>query len=363
LDAREKIGRNNRPSRLIIGFCPAVLGSGLSDVPIEGYPFTWFKSLGTPRAVEERLDRALANNLWFSLFPEASVETLVAPASDHYLILINHLPMPRSHHNKRHFLYENAWHLETGFKEMVTNSWQVYSNNAIMPKMSSCAEEMVMWSKEHCHKLKSKIEDCRRQLHTMHTTFSGEGQVRNFELRKITQRLLAQYDAYWRQRAKTHWYRDGDRNTNFFHASATAQKKVNRITSLVDDDGNNIIDEHGLRNVAREYFVNIFQKQGSAFDYVIDVISQSIFAPENERLTITFTKAEFHETLFSMHPDKCPGPNGINPGFYQHFWNLSNHDIFKERCAWLETGQFPPDMNMTNIALIPKGNSQLSMKY
>jgi len=158
LDASEKRGRNNRPSWLINGFRQAVLDSGLSDVPIEGYPFTWFKCLGTPRAVEERLDRALANNLWFNLYPEALVETLMAPASDHYPILIHCRPMPRSHHNKRHFRYENAWHLEPGFKEMVTNSWQVYSNNAIMPKMSSCAEHMVVWSKEHCHKLKYKLK-------------------------------------------------------------------------------------------------------------------------------------------------------------------------------------------------------------
>ena len=52
LDASEKRGRTTRPSWLINGFCQAVLDSGLSDVPIEAYPFTWFKSLGTPRVVE-----------------------------------------------------------------------------------------------------------------------------------------------------------------------------------------------------------------------------------------------------------------------------------------------------------------------
>jgi len=34
-----------------------------------------------------------------------------------------------------------------------------------------------------------------------------------------------QDDAYWRQRAKTFWYKDGDRNTKNFHASTTARKK------------------------------------------------------------------------------------------------------------------------------------------
>jgi len=73
---------------LINGFRQAILDSGLSDVPVEGYPFTLFKSLGTPRALKERLDRALANNAWFNLFPHANLKNLVAPTSDHYPILL-----------------------------------------------------------------------------------------------------------------------------------------------------------------------------------------------------------------------------------------------------------------------------------
>ena len=78
------------------------------------------------------------------------------------------------------------------------------------------------------------------------------------------QHLLAHDDAYWRQRAKTHWYRDGDRNTKKNYALATARKKVYRIISLEDDAGNKITDEQGLHDVAKNYFVYIFQKQGNA---------------------------------------------------------------------------------------------------
>ena len=163
----------------------------MSDVPVEGYAYTWFKSLGTPRAVEERLDRAFANNLWFNLFRNASVETLVAPTYDHYPILLNQSPMPRPHHHQRHFHYENAWHLEPGFKELVTNSWQVYTTNAFIPKLSSCADDMSVWKKSHCHKIKSDIEDCRKQLQSTRLSSSGEDQVRMFEFRKRMHRLLS----------------------------------------------------------------------------------------------------------------------------------------------------------------------------
>jgi hypothetical protein len=216
LDASEKRGRTIRSPWLINGFQQAVIDSGLSDVQVEGYPYTWFKSLGTPRAVEERLDRALANNLWFNMFPNATVESLVARAPDHYPILVNVVPIPQSHVPKRHFRYKNAWQLEPGFKELVTNSWQYHSTSTLMPKLSSCAEDMWVWKKHHCHKLKTDIEECRKQLQETRLGAVGEDQVRMLELRKRMQQLLSQDDAYWRQRAKTHWYKDGDRNTKIF---------------------------------------------------------------------------------------------------------------------------------------------------
>ena len=73
LDASEKSGGSVRPRWLINGFCQVVFNASLIDIYMEGYPFTWFKILGTPRVVEERLDRALANNEWFRPFPSAKV--------------------------------------------------------------------------------------------------------------------------------------------------------------------------------------------------------------------------------------------------------------------------------------------------
>ncbi|MCI09869.1 endonuclease/exonuclease/phosphatase family protein, partial [Trifolium medium] len=58
LSATEKKGRAERSPWLINGFRSAVADAGLTDVHMEGYPFTWFKSLGTVRAFEEKLDRA-----------------------------------------------------------------------------------------------------------------------------------------------------------------------------------------------------------------------------------------------------------------------------------------------------------------
>jgi hypothetical protein len=69
LSSEEKKGRSERPQWLIRGFRQAMLDAGLVDLHMTGYKFTWFKSLGTARAVEEKLDKALVNSTWYNLFP------------------------------------------------------------------------------------------------------------------------------------------------------------------------------------------------------------------------------------------------------------------------------------------------------
>jgi hypothetical protein len=170
--------------------------------------------------------------------------------------------------------------------------------------------------------------------------------------------LLIQEDTFWRQRAKTHWLRDGDLNTKFYHASATSRRKVNKITSLLDASDNLITNDIELCNVARDYFVDIFQRQNSVTEPVINLIDCTISPEDNNMLTAPFVIEEFKEAIFSMKPDKCPGPDGFNPGFFQHFWPICGQEIFQQCCNWLTTGSFPASLNLTNIALIPKGALQ-----
>jgi hypothetical protein len=143
---------------------------------VEGYPFTWFKSLGTPRAVEERLDRALANQSWFNMYPDATLENLVAPASDHYPIMLHRTQVRRPSINQRSFRFENAWKLEPGFDEMVKECWLSHSGDSLIHRQNNCAADMWTWSRNHYNKLKIDIEDCRRQLDCVRNNYTGEEQ-------------------------------------------------------------------------------------------------------------------------------------------------------------------------------------------
>ncbi|MCI46067.1 CNGC5-like protein, partial [Trifolium medium] len=50
---------------------------------------------------------------------------------------------------------------------------------------------------------------------------------------------------------------------------------------------------------------------------------------DNQMLTAPFTEEEFRQAAFSMHPDKSPRPDNLNPGFYRKFWPLFGREIFE----------------------------------
>ncbi|CAN0899575.1 Transposon TX1 uncharacterized 149 kDa protein [Linum grandiflorum] len=63
-----------------------------------------------------------------------------------------------------------------------------------------------------------------------------------------------------------------------------------------------------------------------------------------------------------MDADKAPRPDGLNPGFYQHFWPLVGDDIFGAACRWLDEGVLPDEIQETNIVLLPKVETPRGMK-
>ncbi|CAN1261991.1 Putative ribonuclease H protein At1g65750 [Linum perenne] len=63
-----------------------------------------------------------------------------------------------------------------------------------------------------------------------------------------------------------------------------------------------------------------------------------------------------------MEPNKAPGPDGFNPGFFQSFWPEIGSEIVRSCRMWLSEGALPPFINRTNIILIPKIDNPVSMK-
>ncbi|XP_045822393.1 uncharacterized protein LOC123915300 [Trifolium pratense] len=317
LSSSEKKGRNDRAPWLINGFRSAVLESGLADVHMEGYPFTWFKSLGTFRAVEERLDRALANDAWFHKFPNAVLENLPAPASDHYPILLVREPEARTRRARSRFNKGTSKRNRRDYKSKFALSMSdlVFESNVNTSEKATEGESQ-------------KPKPVSEVVETIPP--AGDPSEENLGSDAAKQDLNSMPVETEIEDTHTEVEPDiADKSPTLAEMEADAAKDVETTvtTSETSDEETEIADE------------------GASAD-------------EEE----TQSEESNQDAMFSMQPDKCPGPDGFNPGFFQHFWHLCGQDIFDECCKWLTTGSFPSTLTLTNIALIPKGDSQVSMK-
>lgn len=122
----------------------------LKDLGCSGHPFTWSKRR-SEGFVEERLDKALANDEWIDLFPSFRVRNMVWDSSDHKPIVVKACKyisyVDRAvPWDSKPFKFEAKWLHVEGFKDVVSQAWEDSSR--------SCFGD---WS--------SKVEKCVRMLH------------------------------------------------------------------------------------------------------------------------------------------------------------------------------------------------------
>lgn len=104
--AFEKVGGRPQPRNLLEGFSNAVGGCELEDLGFIGCEYTWEKARGMPEWIRERLYRGLVNQSWRQLFPNATVQVLEVPTSDHLPLLLQlntQIYVPKS----KRFRFEN----------------------------------------------------------------------------------------------------------------------------------------------------------------------------------------------------------------------------------------------------------------
>lgn len=95
----------------------------------------------------------------------------------------------------------------------------------------------------------------------------------------------------------------------------------------------------------------------SALACVPTLITDEMNAALCANTDCNFEESEVTMALHQMAPLKAPGPDGMSPLFYQHFWGTINTDVIFSILMWLNSSILPPPLNHTFITLIPKVNS------
>ena len=109
-----------------------------------------------------------------------------------------------------------------------------------------------------------------------------------------------------------------------------------------------------------EYFSNSFKSKGSDNDPIISKVSKKLVSEsQNNLLFRPFEAYKIKDALFSMHLDKSPGLDGMNPGFSQSYWDIVGGDVTTVCLTYLNNRSLIEELNTTSIVLISKkGNPE-----
>ncbi|XP_072081105.1 uncharacterized protein [Arachis hypogaea] len=94
----------------------------LFNLKVTGRRYTWYRAVQAGRDLAKRLDRAIVNEVWMTMFPEGYSEILSRLHSDHCPILVRCHGSPRVK-GSRPFRFQAVWATHPSYKHVISKAW------------------------------------------------------------------------------------------------------------------------------------------------------------------------------------------------------------------------------------------------
>lgn len=270
LSRDEHLSRGVRGEQQMRLFRECLEDCELVDLGYSGPKYTWSNRQAGEDNVKVRLDRAIANGQFMHLFEFWHVQNIVTSSSDHYAILLSLGSWPFTGETKpflQNFRYEAMWARAADYTELVEKNWNegcVGPRNlqAVWSNLNKMAGTLRQWSTRTFGSVRKEIMKLEKRLVRLRSSCTTP--VYTDEERSIERKLCELFECeeiMARQRSRVNWLQEGDRNTSFFHARASARRNTNRIRYLVRSDGTKCDDKEEIKGMARDFYMNLFSSE------------------------------------------------------------------------------------------------------
>ncbi|KAG5620274.1 hypothetical protein H5410_005492 [Solanum commersonii] len=128
-------------------------------------------------------------------------------------------------------------------------------------------------------------------------------------------RMNKKEEIAWRQRSRTLWLKEGDRNTKYFHRIANAHKRYNNIDQL-EVEGEITQDTKKIEKEVIDFYQRLYTETSRWRPTSNIPNCPAISLEEKESLQRNFEEDEVLRCLKLCAMDKAPGPEGFTMGFY-----------------------------------------------
>ena len=124
--------------------------------------------------------------------------------------------------------------------------------------------------------------------------------------------------------------RHGDSNSKWFHTRASARRIAHHITTFLDEKGQEKIELEDIDNIIVRFLQDLFTTSApSDIDSILQHVQLRVSLSSNNSLTTPYSADEIKKAIFQMHPSKASGLDGLNPFFYQFYWNIEGDDVIR----------------------------------
>lgn len=213
-------------------------------------------------------------------------------------------------------------------------------------------------------KHKRSLEACLRgiQCTLEHTDIPNLAMLER-DIHKEYNEVLKQEEILWYQKSREKWVKLGDRNTKFFHTQTIVHRQRNKIQGMHIEDGSWCTDTDTLKAVAITFFQSLFSAEShNNVDHLSVPIVPQLNQHVVDALLAQVTLEEVHKAVCSMKSYKAPGPDGFQPIFFKHLWELVKTDLLILVQQAFERGYFETCLSKILIVLHPKVDQPLRFK-
>lgn len=140
--------------------------TGTIDLGFNGHMFTWRNNRLGLAHIRQRLDRAVANDSWKILFPNAGITHLPISNSDHAPII---LKLHQNTYSKPYpFRFMEAWTRDPTCKEVINKVWKTKIKGSwafrFSKKIKCTKMELKRWNKLHFKNCDEMIQEVTKKI-------------------------------------------------------------------------------------------------------------------------------------------------------------------------------------------------------
>ena len=248
----------------MIDFNDILYQLGIFDVRYQGVFNTWTNKQPS-QPIAKKLDRQLVNQAWVSSFPNSSATFLANDFSDHTPCTLD-LATPLPVAGTKPYKFFNYLTKHPKFLSTVEDAW-IIAGSAVTVlgdlcwKLKQIKSALKTLNNAIFSKIQERVLIANRLLNEVQVrvlqTPTQEWFAKGNQIQEKLDFLRGIEEAYFRQKSRINWLKEGDLNTSYFHRIWKVRTACNSIRFFILSSGESISDPLAMGLIAVNHFRSI----------------------------------------------------------------------------------------------------------